>query len=182
MRLFVGIDVPEDIKTKAAAISAEIAGMQGRFVPVKKEAMHITLNFIGEADDGAAERAKTALGGIAFSPFRIALKGVSCFSPEFIRVVFIGVSEGKEELKTLYREMGEALERAEIRYDKGDDYTPHLTVSRVKYAGNRRTLAAFIKSHSEDDFGSFTAGSISLKQSVLTGEGPKYSTLYDVKP
>ncbi len=184
MRLFIAIDVPEEIKEKAERINQEIKALPGSFTFVDKEAMHITLNFIGEVDDSLAKNAIKALDEVSFFPFEVALKGLSYFSPSFIRVIYIPVSEGNGELSRLFSIVGEALQNESVPYEHSNDeinqFKAHLTMARVKYIKEKKPLLDIIAHHSNDEFGKFKVESIALKQSTLTEKGPIYKDLYRI--
>ncbi|MEM3781834.1 MAG: RNA 2',3'-cyclic phosphodiesterase [Candidatus Micrarchaeaceae archaeon] len=182
MRLFIAIDLPEEVKEKAEKIEKEIGALQGSFTFVNKNAMHITLNFIGEVNESLADNAKRALDSVGFSPFDIALRGLSFFSPEFIRVVYIGISKGSEDLSRLFGTIGEALENESVPYERrseGSKFTPHFTIARVKYIRDKKPLLELVAKHADEDFGTFSVKSIALKKSVLTENGPVYSNLHE---
>ncbi|MGC8676555.1 MAG: RNA 2',3'-cyclic phosphodiesterase [Candidatus Micrarchaeia archaeon] len=184
MRIFIAIDVPEEIKEKAAGTEQEMKKIQGAFTFVSKEAMHITLNFIGEVDSNITQNAKRALDSIAFAPFEVSLRGLSYFSPGFIRVVYIGVDKGKDELVRLFSLVGEALDNESVPYEHSnkeiDSFTPHFTLARVKYVRDKKPLLEFISKHAKDDFGAFIVKGMALKQSTLTEKGPAYSNIHEV--
>ncbi len=182
MRVFIAIDVPDVIKEKAEAVEQEIKSLQGSFTFVSKDAMHITLNFIGEIDEKLAENAKRAIDSISFSPFEISLRGLSYFSPKFIRVVYISIEKGNDELERLFSITGEALENESVPYEHAvDGFVPHFTLARVKYIKEKKPLLELISKHSNDDFGSFAVKGMALKQSVLTEKGPVYTNLHEIK-
>lgn len=182
MRLFIAIDVPEEIKEKAEQVEQEIKALPGSFTFVEKEAMHITLNFIGEVDDSLAENAKRALDTIGFAPFEVSLRGLSYFSPNFIRVVYIAIKKGTNELSRLFSLIGDALENEGVPYERAEEgrFTPHFTVARIKYIKEKRPLLELIAKHADEDFGSFTVKGVLLKKSVLTENGPIYTNLHEV--
>ncbi|MEM3181443.1 MAG: RNA 2',3'-cyclic phosphodiesterase [Candidatus Micrarchaeaceae archaeon] len=185
MRIFIAIDVPEEAKEKAEQVEQEMKALQGSFTFVHKDAMHITLNFIGDANESIVDNAKRALDSIGFAPFDISLHGLSYFSPSFIRVVYIGISRVNDELARLFGLVGEALANEGVPYEHSgegiDTFIPHFTIARVKYIKEKRPLLELIAKHADDDFGTFRAKSIVLKKSVLTENGPVYSNLHEVK-
>ncbi len=181
MRLFIGIDVPEEVKEKAELIEQEIESIQGSFTFVKKEAMHITLNFIGEVDETKAQAAARALGSISIPKFYISLEGVSYFSPKFIKVIFIGIGRGEKELEGAFSKIGSALSEAGVPYEHDLSFKPHLTIARVKYIKEKAPLLALLDKHKNERFGEFEAESIFLKKSTLTPDGPIYENLSELK-
>jgi len=185
MRLFIAIDLPQEIKEKAQKVEQEMQKLHGSFTFVKPDAMHITLNFIGEVDKDLADKAKAALSSVSFTPFKVHLEGLSYFSPSFIRVVYASIKEGSAEAKTLFETVGEALTANSVPYEHGgseaERFVPHFTLARVKYIKEKKPLLDFINAYSDFDFGSFTVRSITLKQSTLSEAGPVYSDLYKVE-
>jgi 2'-5' RNA ligase len=177
VRAFIAIDVPAEVKDRVEDLKYAIA-FPG-LVFVKREAVHLTLLFLGEISDEEAGKAAEAMRGIEFRPFRIALRGVSCFSPDFIKVVFVEVSEGAAELLELRQKLSDALSQGGIRFER-EEFTPHLTVARVKRVKDRQVLLRAIQERAQTDFGSFEAGSVVLKKSVLGPNGPAYTDLLEL--
>jgi len=175
MRIFIAIDVSDEVKGKVGKLQSELS--TGGLVFVKREAMHITLQFLGEKSAEEVEMVKKALSSIKFSRFRVSFVGLSYFSPDQIKVVFAKVEEGDGNLRGIYTKINNALLANGVGFPK-ENYVPHLTVARVKRAGNKKTLLDQIESNSSRDLGSFEVRSISLKESVLTPDGPEYKDLY----
>jgi len=178
MRAFIALEVPEEIKEKIEELQKEF-GSEG-IVLVKKEAMHITLQFLGNIGEVDVAKVREAMQEIGSAPFEVRLVGLSCFTPEFIKVVFAKVTAGSEELVEIYKELADALKEKGLAFEK-EEYIPHLTLARVKRVRNKDALVSAINKHSALDLGSFTASGISLKESILTPEGPVYNTLYELK-
>lgn len=181
MRLFIGIDVPEEVKEKAELLEQEIKSLQGSFTFVKKEAMHITLNFIGEVDEQKTQAAVKALSSISIAKFQVSFEGVSYFSPRFIKVVYLGISKGVQELKNAFSIIGNALAEAGVPYEHDLPYVPHFTIARVKYIKDRAPLLNLIEKHKGEKFGDFEVEAIALKKSTLTPDGPVYENLHELK-
>jgi 2'-5' RNA ligase len=178
MRSFIAIEVPDDIKNKVETLQKEL--QSSGIVLVKREAMHLTLQFLGEISAEEAEMVKDAMEKARRAPFRINLSGVSYFSPNFIKIIFAAVGEGGAELKELYAKLANTLTERGIRFER-EEYTPHLTIARVKHIGDRKSLIDEINKHSLFELGSFDVKSIFLKESTLTPDGPVYDNLYELK-
>jgi 2'-5' RNA ligase len=178
MRAFIALEVPEGVKDRVE--SAKGALEFGGVVFVRRDAMHITLEFLGEIGERDAELAAEAMRGVEFKPFRVSLRGLSYFSPGFVKVIFARVEEGASELADLYLRLGGALSRNGFGPVHGD-YVPHLTVARVKGAADRKGILSALGGFAGTDFGSFRARSVVLKRSVLAREGPAYTDLFKLE-
>ncbi len=178
MRAFVAVDIPEDIKDKLLDASALLP--EKGLLPVRRDALHITLHFLGELDDKGIGGAKEALKGLQARPMGISIAGVSYFNPDFIKIIFAKVADGAEALSGVYGYLSGEFSKRGIGVESRQ-YTPHVTLARVKYVEDRDSLLAAIRRLGGVEFGSFEARSVVLKESVLTQHGPEYSTLYELK-
>jgi len=76
-RLFVAIDLPEDVKNHLSLMSYGMPGARW----VDDDQVHLTLHFIGEVDGGVFEDLREALGEIKCATFTITLSGTGHFPP-----------------------------------------------------------------------------------------------------
>ena len=58
--------------------------------------------------------------------------------------------------------------------------SPHLTIGRVKFVEDRKTLLDILQKWKDYSFGKLQATSFQLKKSVLTPKGPIYSILKEI--
>jgi 2'-5' RNA ligase len=179
MRAFIALNVPEEIRARAEELEGDFR-MDG-ITLVKKEAMHLTMQFLGEINAEQAEKAIGAMKAVRQAPFKVTVSGLSYFTPRLIRVIFVGVTEGAAELVELYSKLGGALTAKGVEFEKEDDYRPHITIARVKRVGDMRRLREALEKNAKAELGSFIASSISLKESNLTPRGPIYRQLYELK-
>src|SRR3974390_3330681 len=98
MRLFVAMDIPDEVRRSVAALALKLRPLckQARWVRIG--GAHVTLKFIGEAPAEQAERIKTALAAVHISaPVEIRFRGAGFFPNERRpRVLWAGVEGGPE--------------------------------------------------------------------------------------
>lgn len=187
MRLFVALDITDDIRSR---IQRFIEGVSG-FAPdarwVSPESLHLTLKFIGEKPEQSLEEIKAALLSISSEPFEIAFRGSGFFpGPKHARIFWIGVEAGPE-LAAIASAVDEALVPHGVPKEN-HAFSPHITLARATpsvkhYKGGvenrgfdllRHKLAAF----SIPEFGSMTAREFFLYESRPSSSGgPKYVKL-----
>jgi 2'-5' RNA ligase len=171
MRLFVALSVPEGLARKAAALASELP--QEAITPVKPESMHLTIRFIGEADEAAKLEIIRRLKEIRFAPIRCALRGVGVFPDEsYVRVAWAGV-ESQGALESLAKDIIDAL--AGYGKEEGKGFTAHLTIARVR---RKIDPKQFLSRHKDEEFGDFDIRSFELKESIMSpGSSPVYKTV-----
>jgi 2'-5' RNA ligase len=178
MRLFVAVDLNESVRKRLAEIQRKLDSADYDLKIVEPENLHLTLKFLGEVDEGTCERVKDLISEAIkdVHAFALSFEGIGYFgNGRFMKVVWAGVKEGKEELVRAAKSLDERL--SFIRKDE-HDMSPHLTIARVKSGRNVQNLAREVNSLRDVKIGEVRVKEICLKKSVLTPEGPVYS---DVK-
>ena len=164
-RLFVAIDLPEHLKAVLTKMAPEISA--ARWVGAQE--LHLTLRFIGEVDDGTCSLIKTALSGISFSAFPLALRGVGHFPPgRRPRVLWVGL-EPCDGLMQLQQDLELALMDAGIAPDERP-FSPHITLARFKEP-LPAAVTRFELLHKEFASPAFEVSEFILFSSVLTRQG-----------
>jgi len=175
MRLFVAIDIPAEIKDALRCFV-------DRLRPTAKigwspvDNLHITTKFIGEWAEPRLEEMKRALTSVPVKgAIDINVKGLGWFpNSRRPRVFWAGV-EGGEPLRALARATGQAVAQLGVPIDERD-YSPHLTLARIREAVPLERLHQTIESFPAGcgfDFGSFSARQFFLYLS----SGGKYTQL-----
>lgn len=124
MRLFIAVAADEEIKSAAAEAVARLRRAGGSFRWVDPRDMHTTLRWFGATPEEKLPEIRELMtrAAAATAPFEVTYGAVDAFdSPEESRVVWIGLSEGREPMEKL----SELLLRDEPR-----PYSPHLTLGR----------------------------------------------------
>jgi 2'-5' RNA ligase len=184
MRLFVSVDLPERFAEDVAALQSEFADASGLDF-VDPAQVHVTVKFLGEVSESreteVAEALETAVAAADVEPFEMAVGGLGVFpSVDYISVVWLGVDGGDTELAALHEAVeGEFVD--EHGFDPADhDFTPHLTLARMKHAGGKELVQALVRDR-HPELGTVHVDEIRLTESVLTQDGPEYETLYAVE-
>jgi len=178
MRLFVALDIPEDVRSALAALTAKLrpACRNARWARI--ECLHITLKFIGETPDEKTETIKAALASVpSRAPISITFRGLGFFPDERRpKVLWAGIKAGTEELAVLAAAIDVSLTSLEIPHEERA-FTPHLTLARLESPRVLQSFQDSVKSAGRLAFGRATAEEFHLYQSVLKPGGAEYTRL-----
>ncbi|MGD0499021.1 MAG: RNA 2',3'-cyclic phosphodiesterase [Bryobacteraceae bacterium] len=175
MRLFVGLDLPENtIRNLEALLERLRPTARIHWSPPAN--LHITTKFIGEWPDERVGEVKAALAAIepgAAIPVRVQRLGFFP-NPHAPRVFWCGIeAPGLEALAA-------ATDRATAALGIPPEtraFSPHLTLARIKERLNVQPLRETIAALPSLEFGSFVAQSFFLYQSSLRPTGSVYTKL-----
>lgn len=178
MRLFIALPVPVEVREKIIARTEPLREKYPGLKWVRRDALHLTLSFLGETGEsnvdpiiGVMNRA--ALGVDAFE---MELGGMGFFPKKGPpRVLYTAVKRGVEGTRTLYSALREGL--GTLGFEGRKKFTPHLTLARVKGAGNTPDPEV----EGKDLVFSFTADRIVLYRSRLKPSGAVYEILGEAK-
>jgi 2'-5' RNA ligase len=127
-RLFVGLEIPDELRDRLAMIQSGVHG--AKWVP--RENFHITLRFVGEVDEGVARDLALDLNRVRAPSFELTLLGAGHFEANRkVRQLWIGVDRS-EALNALQDRVDGLVTRA-----AGPDnqrFRPHVTVARLNAA------------------------------------------------
>ncbi|MFC7081993.1 RNA 2',3'-cyclic phosphodiesterase [Halorussus caseinilyticus] len=179
MRLFVSIDLPDDFAAEVERVQDEFADASGLSF-TDPEQTHVTLKFLGDVSRGELPRVKNAVrrsvSDAGVGPFEATYEGLGVFPDiSYIQVLWLGVGAGGEEMTSLH----EAIEREVTRlgFDPEDhEFTPHVTLARMEHAGGKESVQENVE-ELDPTVGTTEVTEIRLTESVLTDEGPEYSTV-----
>ncbi|HEX2956231.1 MAG TPA: RNA 2',3'-cyclic phosphodiesterase [Chitinispirillaceae bacterium] len=142
MRLFVAIDLPEDVKDAIADTYRAIPGTKW----VNETKLHCTLHFIGEVPETALDNIISALSKIKSAPMTLKIKSTGFFPPrKEPRILWFGIEHPPEFLV-----LQSKIERACIAGGATGEtrkFHPHITVARLNDP-HREKIADFIVSNS----------------------------------
>jgi len=189
MRLFVALDLDDNIRSRIARF---LDGVQG-FAPearwVRPDSLHVTLKFIGEQPEAQVDEIKRELAGIEADHFDINLRGYGFFpSTRAPRVFWIGI-DGGSRLTSLAETVDSKLVPLQIPKEE-HAYSPHLTLARSAGASGSprqqkrdrpnqgfQRLQEKLAALPAPEFGTITAREFFLYHSQLSPGGSRYTKL-----
>lgn len=178
MRLFVALDIPEEIRER---LRQYVERMQA-FAPdarwARIESLHVTLKFIGEVKEEKLPAIKSALAQIKAQAFQVEFKDIGFFpSPKSARVFWAGVS-ASDALPQLALATETAAEKVGIARENRA-YHAHLTLARAPEGVRHcfRLLQERLSAEEAPHFGTMTAQEFFLYQSQIMRGGARYTKL-----
>jgi 2'-5' RNA ligase len=142
MRLFVGLDLPFELRERLAGIAGGLPG--ARWVP--PDNYHLTLRFIGEVAPDTAEEIDLALAVLRGRGFPLALSGVGVFEKGGRAIALWAGVERSPQLDRLQAKIETALQRAGLEPLRRR-FVPHVTLARLDNAVPHR-LVSYLQARS----------------------------------
>ena len=182
MRAFIGIELPDEVRRALAQLQRELQAARADVKWVEPKNLHLTLKFLGEISEAQRQGVEACLKRIASQqpPFTLQLQGVGAFpSVESPRVVWVGIAQGKEEVRALAERIEQEATTLSLRQEERP-FSAHLTLGRVRSPRNRKALAQRLRKAAWQPPGPFQVESITLFQSLLSSAGPTYTVLASI--
>jgi 2'-5' RNA ligase len=180
MRVFVAMDVPEEVKGAirkfVTKLETECRDARGaRWARV--EGMHVTLKFVGEVAPEKVQEIQKELGGVRSAAMvELTFRGVGFFpNAKYPRVFWAGI-EATPNLLEIATEIEERMEKLGIPRE-GRAFHPHLTLARFKSEEGLPKLREAIEKVGTMEFGSTPSSEFYLYESKLFRGGAVYSKL-----
>ena len=182
MRLFIAIEMNRSVEEVAREVIDDLRGRVARLAPRARvtwsapERIHVTVRFIGEADEARAQNIRAALEPTIDAPvFDLTVEGVGAFPPRGApRVFWAGLTDGRDDLLEVERVVSQRL--ASLVPSEDRPYSPHLTLARVKEPG-RLSRAALFEGLATRPFGKVHVDAITLFESRLSSKGATHVPL-----
>ncbi len=171
MRLFIAIELPEEVKSYLKDLQKQILNDKAKLTLAND--FHLTLKFLGEVEEQDVDVIKSKLKEIMFEPFAAKLLTIGVFpSEKSIRVVWVGL-EPKDLITDLQKKIDSSLQS---KFEKDSRFHPHLTLARVKFLKDSKSYSARLKSINVEPK-EFTVSNFKLIRSTLTPKGSVYEVL-----
>jgi 2'-5' RNA ligase len=199
VRLFVAVDVGDELRAEATRVRATIdAELQRtctelpRIVWVAPALLHLTLRFLGDVDDALRPRIEQALAPpVPMAPFEVEWRGLGTFpGPRDPRALWIGAIGGADRLGELEAEVsrrlaaprGPGTESPETQqllrtlHEAPRPFRAHVTLGRVKSRGAGADWRQVLEA-AEVRGARSHVDRVALFRSTLSPRGPAYTPI-----
>ena len=174
--MFLALDLPDDARDRLVRWRDELLDGRRELRPVRPEALHVTLVFLGWQDESAAEPiAEAAFGSLpAAPPPRLTATVVRPVPPRNARLFALDLDDEEGRATALQGAMSDALEAGGWYRPEKRPFWPHMTLARVK-RGERRVAPPADQPAPPGE--PFDAAVVTLYRSTLRPQGALYEPL-----
>ncbi|MBX7139034.1 MAG: RNA 2',3'-cyclic phosphodiesterase [Oligoflexia bacterium] len=172
MRLFTAIEIDDPWRRTLAKTDPLLRAAPCKVSIVPIQNLHITLKFIGDAEENGLASIRSALLDAASNSVRFILKlGALGVFPEegHPRIVWAGVDGDLEAIRALHAKIENNLAAFGIERDDRS-YTPHITLARIKGGAFNRELLKGYKLNPLE----LRVHGVTLFESRLNSQGSDY--------
>lgn len=180
IRTFVAVGLPEAARRGLSAMMRNVGSAARGIRWTRPENLHFTLAFLGELERGGVDAVREASqeAALACKPFDLRFGGLGAFPPTGRpRVIWIGLSQGADELTRLQSGLAQALVQRGFALEERA-FVPHLTLGRVADDAHLADPAALL-GQTAPQMEAIAVDRIRVMRSQLTPAGAVYSVLHE---
>jgi 2'-5' RNA ligase len=180
VRTFIAIDPGNTIRERLIGLQQALGRAGTEVKWVEPDNLHVTLLFLGEVDMVAVPSVCEAVaeGCRQQSAFAMTIEKAGCFpNPRRPRILWAGVGQGVQEVCSLHDRLEEPLLALGCYRREERQYSPHITLGRVRSAGPTEKLAAALAKQAAWKGGETMVREVLVMGSELTPQGPIYTVL-----
>lgn len=180
IRTFIGVEIGEKSRAQTGNFSKKLMDLNTDIKWEPPHKYHITLKFLDEILNEEVNdiclRVQRAVQD--FPPFTLGLRGAGAFpNVDKPRTVWVGVSEGKDEITELARRVDAAMQQIGFPREL-KPFAPHVTLGRLRRATPALAdLSAMLKQYENIDLGKSYIRSVTVFASHMARSGSSYTTL-----
>jgi 2'-5' RNA ligase len=173
MRLFVALDLPEQVRAALAEWGAQAVDRAGDVLrAVPPENLHLTLAFLGAREEAQAEAIGAIVTTSAGNTCNLSLGAPLWLPPRRPGVLTVEVSDATGALAGLHASVIAAVHAGTEITPEARPFRPHITVARVR-RGARISPQHLQKPPSA----AFNATALTLYRSIMSPKGARYEPL-----
>ena len=180
IRAFIAVTLAESVIEEIAKVRTRLQEEKADVRWTRIESLHLTLKFLGDIYRHQVEPILAVLQETVsvHPPLRLIAQGIGAFpNVRRPRVLWVGL-KGAGLI-----ELSEAIETAlmPLNFPPEDrEFTPHLTLGRVRSLRGWDNMLAIVKEHESTLFGESEVDRVTLYQSDLRPDGARYVSLGSV--
>ncbi len=181
LRCFIALELPEELKKNIYVYIEKLKAAGADVKWVRTENLHLTLKFLGNTPEELLKDINERLFFLSksYERFPLQVSGAGAFpNIKYPRVIWLGVHDSEEIIK-LQHDIDESM--AGLGFERDDkQFTPHLTIGRVKFMRNKDALIKELATLKEANFGKIEVINITLMKSELKPGGAEHSKLSEI--
>jgi len=180
LRTFIAVDLGQAIRDRCVTLRDILARAGSDVNWVEAKNLHVTLLFLGEVDDRALIDLCRAVSDTCagHAVFALSAETVGCFpNPRRPRTIWVGIGAGSAELVALQGALEPPLLDLGCYRREERQFTPHITLGRVKSERSDDKLTAALQKHANWQAGVTEVREVQVLSSELTSQGPIYTVL-----
>jgi len=172
-RAFLAVVPPDEVLAALETRVDRVRELEPRLKWVRREQLHVTLQFLGRVSDEEALVAALIDGVSSVPSFALQLGGAGAFpKPRRAAIVWAGVRAGEAEIVALAEGLQEAAATAGFT-PEDRRFHPHVTLARVP---RPRPVDALLAALGDDPIGApFEVGEVVLFESDTRPDGAVYA-------
>lgn len=145
--------------------------------------LHLTLKFLGDLQDREVPEVCSRVTRVLreSAPFALNVEGLGAFPGiEHPRTLWMGLTEGIEELRGLQRQVDLALQPMGFPPER-NEFSPHITLGRLaRGAGGTRVVAEYLMGQTGKRFGTVEVDEVVVYSSFPEGKGRSYTPMASI--
>jgi RNA 2',3'-cyclic 3'-phosphodiesterase len=180
LRTFIAVAIDKTIRDRVVTLQETLARSGADVKWVEPENMHVTLLFLGEVEDKTLPAVCRVVADVAagLAPFEMSVAGAGCFpNARRPKTLWVGIGDGLQELVALHDALEPPLLDLGCYRREDRQYTPHLTLGRVKGDAGAAELTTALARRTDWQGGQVRVREVLVMSSELRSEGPTYTVL-----
>jgi len=181
IRSFIAFELANDeIQARLMDVQRQLKETGANLKLVSPQNIHITMRFLGNIQPQMVDRIHMEIEQISFNSFSVEICKVGAFPTiRNPRVIWVGIQTNVDKLVNISQQLESHLRKLGFSPDS-KAFRPHITLARMRTGRNRAELVGSLNELANHMFGVLEINCLKLKKSVLTPNGPIYTTLKEV--
>ncbi len=182
IRTFLALPIPKEMKGYFKNMLVPIIDRNDKINWVKRENIHITLNYLGETESENVEEHARRIEAVVneFPPFTLGTTDTGIYPhANEPRVLWVGSAPYDLTLSAFKQKLDKELTHLGYRLDKRQ-FQPHITLARVKTISRKSSFIHKFLTTEVREF-NFEVDTVLWMKSTLTPAGAEYEELKSFK-
>jgi RNA 2',3'-cyclic 3'-phosphodiesterase len=180
IRTFLAIELEPEVRERLIGLQEKLAQSIPDVKWVEPENLHLTLLFLGNVDERELPAVcRAAQDAVSELPaFALTIESASCFpNARRPRVLWAGIGSGVQEVVAVHDALETALLELGCYRREERQYTPHITLGRVKSEHPSDRLGQALQKYLAWKGGESRVDEVHVMSSQPSPHGPEYTVV-----